>query len=230
MIKHKFNPLPRNGELGISLGNSAHEGENLRRMLTWTHDNFAQTIITLSDTLYRFNLMDEGCDEDHAYEQSRALGDAWLQRNQAVLHSFDPARLKIIRWDEWRAHPDFQKTHEDLVDFYHNHTPFREALHKDVAAFRARREKAGKPAPESDHAINFLLEEGAGYILIGRTYQSLRIYPSHDLHCFKYLRKNTVPTPLKGLELAPYFDFRGVMTLENANQNHKINSPVNKFG
>lgn len=230
MIKGAFKNMPRNGELGISMGNSAHEGENLRRMLQWTQQNFDQTIVTLSDTLYRFNLMDEGLNYDEAYDGARALGDAWLQRNQPALAEMDPARLKIIRWDEWLAHEDFNKVYEDLVSFYRADAPFREAMKKDVEAFTSRRQSAGKTVPQQNNAVNFLLEEGACYILIGRTFQALRIYPSHDLKCFKYLRKDSVPAPLKGLEQAPYFDFRAVYIPEKANQNNKINLPINKVG
>lgn len=226
--------LPRFGEMGISMGNSAHEGENLRQMLSWANNTFEKSFITLSDTLYRFNLLDEGLSEEEALQASRAMGDAWLQRNTPILESFDSERLQLKRWDEWRTHPHFNEIYNDLHDYYRNDKAFHEETNRDIEAFALRRIKSGKAAPSETSSLNFLLEEGACYILIGRTWQSLRIYPSHDLRCFKYLRKDIVPPHLKGLERAPYFDYRRVSkhtdATANQNENKAVNLPVNKFG
>lgn len=196
-------------EIGVSIGNPNHEGDKFQSIMDWADRRFEFCIITVSDTLHRHNLVGEGMEESEAYARSLEQGDIWLSQNVAALRSVEHADLRIKRWDEWLLHPDYESVHRMLVDYRDTNKGLQDALHQDIDNFLARKKRRGEDF-DYDRVMRssteFLIEEIACYILIGRTYAALRVYPAKDMACFRYMRGGHVPEGLKGLELAPHLD------------------------
>ncbi len=194
-------------ELGISLGNFNQEGDKFRSTIRWADKRFARCIITLSDTLYRYSLMCDGASEAAAYFQTRAKGDLWLERNHDALNAAERTEIIVQRWDEWLSHPAYKALHRELIAFRDEDSGLRTAFETDALNYISRRYNRHE-AFDFERALHnsmaYLAEEIACYILIGRTYGALRVYPGEDMHCFHYMRTGAVPESLRGLEKAPH--------------------------
>lgn len=204
-------------EIGISPGNPSHDGDKLASILEWSSQKFQHSILTLSDTMYRHNFMASGSSEQEAQELSRKLGDDWLARNEAILSRYNE-RIRIYRWAEWQKHPDFDKTHNDLMQYISSSAPLRHALNNDIQAFIARKMRQGTLADFAKarlHSFNLITEEIVCYVLIGRHFRAARAYPSHDMQSFSFMRQPQTPPSLKGFENITHVE----LTLNRRNQN-----------
>lgn len=189
-------------EIGISPGNPSHDGDKLASILEWSNQKFQNSILTLSDTMYRHNFMASGAGEQEALELSQKMGDDWLARNDATLSRYKD-RIRIYRWAEWQQHPDFEKVHDDLMQYISTSDPLKQALNNDIQAFIARKMRQGTFtdfAKTRLHSFNLITEEIACYILIGRHCRAARAYPSHDMQSFAFMRLPQTPPSLKGFE------------------------------
>lgn len=189
-------------EIGISPGNPAHEGEKLASILEWAQQKFPQSILTLSDTMYRHNFMAMGMHEQEAKEAGQKLGDDWLSRNNKIFTQYQD-KIRIYRWSEWQQHGAFDHIYDDLMLYISSSEPLRQALNTDIQTFIARKTRQGQDidlAKARMHSFNLITEEIACYILIGRHYKLARAYPSHDMESFAFLRRPETPAQLKGFE------------------------------
>lgn len=196
-------------EIGISIGNPAHEGDKLKSILKWVDKRFENCIITLSDTLYRYTYMAQGMDEAQAYFTALREGELWLERNREAFKIFDHALLQFDRWNKWLKHPDYPAVFQQLSTLYKQDGKLQNAFAKDVSAYISRCQKRGEDidvAKASENSLAYLIEETACYILIGRAYEAWRAYPSRDMACFRYMRRPDIPENLKGIEKAPHLE------------------------
>ncbi|PJB71025.1 MAG: hypothetical protein CO093_06185 [Alphaproteobacteria bacterium CG_4_9_14_3_um_filter_47_13] len=211
MIKYRITPKGRDRhwqeyqicELGISPGNIAHEGDKFISILDWASRNFEKTIITLSDTLYRFNFQADGMDATQAYEESVRMGKQWLFRNRLVLERYSSSIQQINHWDEWRGHKDYDVLYGEIIKYYQNDNGFRLSLAKDIEKYMQRKEKheiMGNSIAVQENCRLFLLEEIVCYLLIGHLYVAAHVYPAADMDCFQYMRLEKTPENLKGFE------------------------------
>lgn len=189
-------------ELGISPGNAYHEGQKLESILAWATEHFDHCLLTLSDTMYRHNFMAQGLSADSALIASEKLGQNWLAQNQSALMPY-LEKIKIKHWNEWLHHPDFEKTHNELMKYIAKSYDLKQALNLDIQSFMARKIRQGQ-MPDlvkmRYHSFNLITEEISCYILIGRSGSYARAYPSHDMHSFAFMRRPQTPVSLKGFE------------------------------
>ena len=199
----------RTMHVAISMGQKAHDGEKLHSLLHWTRARSDLLILNVSDTLNRHNLRHLCGDDKSAHGQALAMGDAWLARNRALIKSFEGPGFIVKRWDSWLAHPDYPELLKGIQQLLHENLPFRDAVMQDATGFMRRRNHllpANRLQEMTGHCIDYLLEEVAVYILVGRTYRANRVYPSSDLESFVFMRENTalLPAALRGLELTTH--------------------------
>ena len=187
-----------------------HDGAKLAALIEWADRNFDKFIITLSDTLYRYNLMAEGVSEAQAYMTSLKMGELWLADNhKTLLHRPYHKPCIIQRWDEWLSHSEYEKVYQDIQNLYQEDALFKNALDTDVDNFVRRQPVADIEIYNriKETSRLFLMEECAVYILIARTHRALRVYPAKDMECFKFLRLDpSLPKSLQGLSLAAHLD------------------------
>lgn len=188
-------------EFGISPGSAYHYGDKLLSMVDWGSKHFKRCTITLSDTLYRHNIVPSAqAETKEAYRKARKLGDEWLAINAPIIKKYDSFIEKIYRWDEWIDHKDYPAMRAQIGDYYDRHAPFRQTVDADATRFVERRAARGLVADWNDAVKGcraFLLEELACYNLIGRAREQARVYPANDIPCFAFLRGADVPEDLR---------------------------------
>jgi tRNA-dependent cyclodipeptide synthase len=194
------------GQVAISHGQPAHEGEKFEALLDWACRQFDEVVLNLSDTLYRHNLAAEGHNNFRAALMARTAGDEWLTRNGQVLNAYKDKIIAFHRWDDWLQHSDFPQVFASVTSLHGRDAGLRNAVAADAAEFLERRRKRGPVDVESflQGSAAYLLEEIAVYILIGRTYEPARIYPSKDLLCFEYMRRESIPASLRGIDMTTH--------------------------
>lgn len=175
--KEKWNKYTR-VRFGISVGKEYHEGDKLRAALTWAQEQgFAQIEVRVSDTLQRYNMPG---DPDNNLEMSRALGDAWIERNRPILVSVP--NLRLFKWDDVRNDPAFPEyvaaVKQRLCD-----PTFRSAIQGDIDTFQAR---VGEE--RAKYSLAFLTEELAVFSLLHDQRPAVEAYPGTFLTCRQLLR------------------------------------------
>lgn len=166
--------------LSVSVGQSKHEGHELRAAIDWIGATGKPWIIDLSDTLQRHNLLGQPLPAAHAEMQRR--GDQWLDCNADLLARALHAP-EIVRWDRWLDDPRFAETHAAVRRAAATDAGFASAIAHDVEKFTARGDGRQRAA-----SIAFIWEECAALSLLGRDYNCCRIYPGHELQALQYLR------------------------------------------
>lgn len=144
----------------ISVGQEYHEGEKLRDAFKWAHDQFKHRYIILGDTTQRFNKMfEKGISETSAHAEALRDGDLWLERNAASLGD-----AKVTRWDDWRSHPEYQRTYDRVLELYKNDSRFHEAIQTAISGRWERRYPDGNLEKKKyffEISEKYLLEETA---------------------------------------------------------------------
>lgn len=190
--------------VSISMGQAYHEGSKLDALLSWAAQNYPVKVLNISDTLHRHNLLRGGASENQAFQQAFALGNDWMRRNEDILKRHLPRFQHIHRWGDWTSHPDFSQIQEAITRFYEQNEMFRAAADIDIQSFVLRKESQGEETSiqqKKQSSFNYLMEEIAAYILMGRRYAANRVYPAKPLETFQYLRHASgIPESLKGME------------------------------
>jgi|GEM_PF-1993701 len=190
--------------IGVSYQNENHQGAKLDAMLNWAQNNFRYIVISVSDTLHRYNLISSGMGIEEALDKSKQYGDVWESNNRDILKKYPI--MAIHSWDDWRYHPTFLQKHQAVRELHSGLNPvigdgFAEAVDRDVEAFLNRANRAGLSEAQrrkiASGSTNFLIEEVAGYAVIADHYYAARVYPGAILESFKFFKETT---PVPGLE------------------------------
>lgn len=174
--------------VGISLNNPNFSEENFGAVIDWLNQqNFQHCFFDLSDTLYRYNLVQtRGYTFEKAAAASREMGDAWLARNEENL-----ARLKVphhlTRWDAWLEHKDFPKHLAKFTRLFQGSLEFRHAVLTDIYNFRNRKQELLSP-----YDVGYLLEELSVLALYFKNYPCLKIYPGKEQKILRLLRSGAI--------------------------------------
>lgn len=193
--------------LSVSCGQDYHEGEDFRAALAAVAASGKPVIVDLSDSLQAHNLVAAGLGEGEARALARRRGREWIARNGATAAAYG---ADIVRWDQWRAHPDFEGVQRALVDLYRPGEVFAVAVDADIRTFLNRRSEATPLMAARSWA--FIIEEAAGEILLARRYPCARFYPGRELATLAALRRGEVAGAPCGLERSAYYR----LTLETA--------------
>ena len=187
--------------LEISMGNMRQVGEKLAAMVLWAESHFELCLFHIGDTLYRHNYEAAGLSPADARAQSRAAGDQWLEKHDAIIKSC-AIPTEIVRWDHWLTHKDFPSLHAAIRDLYLTDESFRRAVMTDVWTLMERQhERVEAIGTEKfiSSCIAFLLEEAAGDTLMARTHHITHVYPGPTLATFRYLARPETPATVAGL-------------------------------
>jgi tRNA-dependent cyclodipeptide synthase len=201
--------------LEISVGQPYHEGAKFEATVEWVRHRFSQVIVSVNDTLQRFNLMFErGLSENRAMAVARHAGSEWIQRQRPAL-----ARLPgcaISRWNEWLSHPDFAAVLAQTGALYETHHGFRDAVCANIGALWSRKRGSSSVYAEENFAQFFalsqqyILEETAVFSLMFRERPAVDIYPGTLLFMWGVFAHGAVPGAPEGLDKGCFtrIDFR----------------------
>lgn len=192
--------------LPISVGKSAHEGEKFEATLEWVKQRFDKAILSINDTLQRFNLIGlEGLAEEEAFTKAEWLGSQWLERHQASIKHLEeggdtPAiDFKIIRWSHWLERPEFTANLEKAHRLYRENLNFRQAVETDINMFLSRRTIKNVELFR-ECSRRYLLEESAVFALMFSEQEAADIYPGKEIETTRIAREQNLSELLPGLE------------------------------
>ena len=178
-IRYKVKPLKKGGDqslgvarLDISVGMEYHEGEKLKATVDWAKRRFETVIVSVADSLQRYNL-------DNNYSLSMALGDQWLARNKDIIEG-----CRVQRWDDVIQHPLYDIGR--VQDLYLRNTAFRLLIEDQIDSLKLQK------APR-DASVEYLLEEIAGFAVLFKTQPAIDIYPGSFLRVWDAFRQNLIP-------------------------------------
>ena len=98
----------------ISVGQQSHEGDRFSATIDLINNSFSSAIMLVDDSLQRHNMaLNRKESADYFYETSIKEGDLWLKRNEKYYTKCKNLK-KIIRWDYWRKHPNYQASHQNI--------------------------------------------------------------------------------------------------------------------
>lgn len=179
--------------VGVSLNSRNHVGPAFAGLMDWVGKNFESCIIDLSDTLHRYNLINDGHSAEEAHRLARLHGDSWLRDHTLVIGSV-PIPTSVIRWDSWLSHPDFQDNFESFKNASLTQPDFRDALVQDIHHFNLRRNITPGAIAESQfqNSMDYLLEELAAHAILYTQTPCAVVYPGKDHESFKLARDGKV--------------------------------------
>lgn len=159
------------GRLDISVGQPYHEGEKLAAAMRWAHNRFGHVIVSVADTLQRFNLMADGVEQGVAWQKSYDAGTEWIVRNAGVLNG-----CTVIRWDERVRHPLFQQFMMRTLDLIRDDVDLMRQMHAAANQYADRR-GLHHAAPR----MGYLIEEMAVFDMLFRLEPAADVYPGSIL-------------------------------------------------
>lgn len=130
------------------------------------NDAVEKVTLCIGSTLQRFNMMVRyGCTEEEAIEKCHALEAQWHQDNPIAIENLkEKKNLVILKWDEFRAWPDYGKTVKMVQELYLKDHKFK----RDVdGRIKQELEKIGSkskiedPTKRTELLKNYLFEESA---------------------------------------------------------------------
>lgn len=125
--------------LHVSVGQEYHEGEKLLATLDLVNENFHTCHLVLCDTLQRHSLRIQNPTLSHqeAYKKALALGDEWLERNEAA-YQYLSINWQLTRWDDWLYHPAYGQYRQEIDHLYLNNQAYQSAVHQTILKFLKR--------------------------------------------------------------------------------------------
>lgn len=186
--------------LDVSLGNRYQQGTYLAGTVDWINKRFKKCIVNLGDTLHRYNLKQEYPDMESARRRCLQMGDEWIDASREILSGLDRP-YEIVRGDVWLSDPEFWIVHQVLREYSISDAGFRSALAEDISQFVSRQMGASRIVAESS-SRDYLLEECAADIVLGKREAVVHLYPSAWHESYFYLIRNAgrIPAALRGLE------------------------------
>lgn len=175
--------------IGVSLSSKNHIGPAFAGLMNWVGNNFDSCIIDLSDSLHRYNVINDHHSVEEAHSITQAQGSAWL-RDHALIIDATPIPTTVIRWDHWLSHPDFQKHFDAFKIAAETQPDFHATLMQDIHHFNLRRniEPDQASAAQLQHSLNYLLEELAAHSILYAQTPCAVVYPGKDHESFKMAR------------------------------------------
>jgi hypothetical protein len=121
--------------------------------------------ICVGDTLQRFRFMiRDNCSEDEAIEKCHALSNQWYLDNPESLEKLKASKqLLLIKWDEFLAWPDREKTVQKVEDLYRKDEKFRRDVDGRIKQEMAKYHdaKITNPTRQTELLKKYLFEESA---------------------------------------------------------------------
>ena len=190
--------------LNISIDQKNEQGDKLAAIIDKANRSFGHFDLMLCDSLNRFNLIIErGLSMREAEIEANNMGDEWIEKNQKYINSLHiPGR--IIRWDEWRIHDNFQNIHQKLAHLVHTDEECMEVFSQVAHSYFERKQLA---VDERSFAlsIDYLIEECAIIVLWAIAGYHYELYPSTrspvSAYTLEHFAKNILRTKLYFLRI-----------------------------
>ncbi|MCK4608261.1 MAG: tRNA-dependent cyclodipeptide synthase, partial [Gammaproteobacteria bacterium] len=150
--------------LHVSVGQQYHEGDKFLATMDLINETFNSCTIILCDTLQRHSLriMNPDLTDAEARKEALRLGDEWLERNQ-LAYKYLKINSKVMRWDDWLHHKDYNKYYQEVVNAYKNNQSYRDAIHATINNFLTRRKTSNSLGFSYEEAFEtsetYILEE-----------------------------------------------------------------------
>jgi hypothetical protein len=105
--------------LPISVGQEYHEKDKFSMTLDLLPETFKSVTIVVVDKAKRFTkAINVTSTPEQLSSEAISEGDAWITRNQEICNKILGKKLmKIIRWDDWLLHPEYQEKKRSLMRF-----------------------------------------------------------------------------------------------------------------
>ncbi len=147
--------------LPISLGQKYHEGEKFILTIELVNIRFGECTIVIADTLGRHAALKESEeDTDEMVQQKlRDKGDKWIEQNAGALKKLTITH-KIVRWDKYLQHSEYQTKRNMIESLYKEDEPFKKAVEGSIANFlrRYKQQRQDKEGYDLDKAFRDSLE------------------------------------------------------------------------
>lgn len=175
--------------IDISIGMPYSESDKFNATCLWTGPRFKHAIISVNDTLQRYNHMFEtGMSEQDAIELCHKEGHAWIARNIQYLESFES--YTINRWDQYLEHPNFKSQLKIVTDRFNQDPDFKQAVNQMVdniwhRRYHKRTDVAFRRVEFFDFSTQYLLEEIAVFSNMAQDGIEHHIYPGTFLDLAK---------------------------------------------
>jgi hypothetical protein len=170
--------------LTISVGQEVHEDEHFKSTIELVNASFDSCIMLIDDSLQRHTMaLASQKNADSFYQSSIEAGDQWLERNIAHYSQLTILK-KIIRWNHWLQHPDFQAQQNKIKTLMRIDPSYKKAFMNTVDSFinRYYRRVKNKVAFDLNRAkqlcLDYLVEECAALCLWPETTCHFEVYPS----------------------------------------------------
>ncbi len=123
----------------ISVGQEYHEGDKFIATMDLINQTFKSCTIMLCDTLQRHTLRINNLDlsEDASRRKALQLGDEWLSRNK-IAYDYLSIESKIMRWDQWLHHPDYNKYRIQIDKLYKENIAYKNNIKSTINKFLER--------------------------------------------------------------------------------------------
>lgn len=187
--------------LGISVGAHYHEGAKFAATMRWVEQHFQSCAILVCDSLHRYNEPQYYAgDLETALATSIKNGTDWLERNSIAITSAS-IPCAVTRWEDWRLHPDFHATYEQIARVHADDAGLRDSVDESVQRYLRHHPAANEDisGQRAEGSRFYILEELAGLTLFARQNGTWEAYAGSKIAALDYLKstqRNDLPEPL----------------------------------
>lgn len=164
-------------------GKKVHEGEEFLAVIKLINRSFKECTILIDDSIQRHTMkIDSSLDEKSLYDLAVEEGDNWLERN---INFYSQLKIpyKIMRWDDWSTHQNYNASHRRIVDFYQKNDSYQAAVNKNIEEFLERYQAHHENfqfdyEKAFSYCWEYLMEECAVMCLWAEAGYAFEVYPT----------------------------------------------------
>ncbi|MCL5407244.1 MAG: tRNA-dependent cyclodipeptide synthase [Patescibacteria group bacterium] len=144
--------------IGLSIRNSYFKEDNLKELIKWADENFANVFIMIPDIPAVDTLKSLGYNENRARQKAQLASNNLENKCISIIEEFGiEDKSKIIRWEDVINNPEYTSSYKKLCDLYELDQNFKQDVRDSTNAVI---EFHGSDLP-SEKAINI----GVGFLL-----------------------------------------------------------------
>lgn len=193
------------------VGKKEQEADWFLATMALVSESFQSCTVLVVDSLYRHSLRVDYPNKTDAelYAMSIEAGDLWLARNQKIYQAL-PIPYKIVRWNKYLHHPNFQKQLQRVLHLYHTDAQYKNAINDTASEYLKRYhkhhpEKKLHDAQVLPFCIDYLKEGCAGMCLWIEDGYRFEVYPGRrtlaTTATYEKLIKPSYPNLLKAIRI-----------------------------
>mgnify|MGYP001627479778 CR=1 FL=1 len=158
--------------VAISLGNLFFETYKLDMLMHWVAKRFESCIILVADSLYRYNIKMQECEDDiKALQLSKIKAGKLISSISKKLKEFPEGKFQLKIWDDYRLREDFEAHYKVIQYTYENNALFRTSVLEDANTYISRIINRGDRICVDEQtarelSISFIQEECAVFSMV----------------------------------------------------------------